>query len=535
MNVYIKRILADIKTIKQQIACLIAHDCECQNSNPPTPTIDQNNKVVNVVLSSDSEGTSIEQLVLVINDTEGFTVDEDENYIFTLTLEDESTHQFLFNLAKGDWGSGGTLVTTNDFTQVIQPISIITTGTTDDPTADNGVDIVTANLKTLAVFNQHLEFTDSLVEPNTSTLSIKQTLLDNLIKVDTLPDYLNDNNVVLAQPAVLTPGRIPYTTNDYTIQNSARLLWNNTNSNMEINGNLPLIKLKENLNNNFVTIGNASFGSGSLLFKNQLNKILLNIYNPSLAIDNPRLAIGNVSVIPTESQLYVYGGTNGANIDMRGSVTVDEANTDWEGNNWEISPNSIGISYFGSEGTSAGTVLGYTKNKLGVLRWGDTNNAIIVSNSNTGVVPIRFGINDTEIANLNDKGLEYQSDFSTDNVANPRWLTDKAYVDTTIQDTIDETIYNQVSSAGTLALTTDGSINYFTFTGTTTTWTTPPIASNTKKRVVIINQGSGNITLDSNLGANDLWESGVLVNSVTLIPGQTVSIYNNGINWTILN
>lgn len=206
------------------------------------------------------------------------------------------------------------------------------------------------------------------------------------------------------------------------------LLWDNTNSYFEVNGNAPRFTLKNNLNNFSTYFTNDAYGT--LFLKNHQDKTLAVFSNPVNSTSQPQMAIGNVSSIPTESQLYVYGGMNGANIDARGSATVDECNIDLEGNDWTTSPNSLGFSYFGSSATAFGTMMGYAKNKLGIIRFQDTNYAIINSDKSTGVSPIRFGINQIEIGNVNDKGFSYQSDFSSVNSSNPRWLADKGYVDT---------------------------------------------------------------------------------------------------------
>lgn len=243
--------------------------------------------------------------------------------------------------------------------------------------------------------------------------------------VNSLSGKTNSNN--------LTANRIPYTQSGNTITDSSRLTWDNANSTLGINGNSYLLKLQENLNNYWLTIGNNGFGNGSLAFKNHQGKYLALLQNPTSSSGQAQLAIGDTSSIPAESQLYVYGGQNGANIDMRGSYYRDETNMDFEGADWASNPNSIGISYFGGQFSSTtATTLGYPKNKMGVIRWGEANKAIIVSNNFTGMTPIMFGINDIEIGQVNDKGFSYKSDFASGNTSNPRWLTDKNYVDTSL-------------------------------------------------------------------------------------------------------
>lgn len=250
--------------------------------------------------------------------------------------------------------------------------------------------------------------------------------------VDAVNAGLGTKQNVLTNPVTGTfvAGRVPYSSSNSTLTNSSKLLWDNTNSYFEVNGNAPRFTLKNNLNNFSTYFTNNA--NGTLILKNHQDKTLAVFSNPVNSTSQPQMAIGNVSSIPVESQLYVYGGMNGANIDARGSVTTDEANIDLEGADWETNPNSIGLSYFGSNATSFGTVLGYAKNKLGVIRFQDTNYAIINSEKSGGISPIRFGINQIEIGNVNDKGFSYQSDFSSVNSSNPRWLTDKAYVDTKV-------------------------------------------------------------------------------------------------------
>ena len=231
----------------------------------------------------------------------------------------------------------------------------------------------------------------------------------------------------------ITSGRVGYGSVTNTLTDSSRFLWDNTNSQLELNGNLFGIKLKENLNNRYITISNGSLGGATLVMKNQLNQTLFNLNNPVNANDSAQLAIGDVNSIPAESQLYIYGGNNGANIDMRGKPSRDECNIDFEGADWATNPNSLGMSYFGALfSASTATTLNYPKQKMGIIRWGEANKAVIVSNNSTGMTPIMLGINDIEIGQVNDKGFEYKSNFASANTSNNRWLTDKEYVDNSI-------------------------------------------------------------------------------------------------------
>jgi len=230
----------------------------------------------------------------------------------------------------------------------------------------------------------------------------------------------------IVSTAGLTTGRVPYVSATNILSDSTRFLWDNTISNLEINGNNPRFTIKNNLSNHSWYLTAPS--SGGLKLQNHQGKTLAIFTNPVNVDNQPQLAIGQVTGIPSEAQLYIYGGQNGANIDMRGSVVMDQANTDWEGSDWDTTPNSIGVSYYGSNYSFGGTIMGYPNNKSGVLRWGNVNTAAITTFSESGITPLRFGINDVEITNLNNTGFSYQSDFSSLNISNPRWLVDKGFV-----------------------------------------------------------------------------------------------------------
>lgn len=87
---------------------------------------------------------------------------------------------------------------------------------------------------------------------------------------------------------------------------------------------------------------------------------------------------------------------------------------------------------------------------------------------------------------------------------------------------------NTISAAGTLTLTNAG---YYTFNGSTSTWTLPPLSGNTGIRFLIMNQGSGTLTVNSNAGGNDIYMSGSAVNMITIGVGEIAVLYNNSLSW----
>lgn len=86
------------------------------------------------------------------------------------------------------------------------------------------------------------------------------------------------------------------------------------------------------------------------------------------------------------------------------------------------------------------------------------------------------------------------------------------------------------SSAGTLTLDLTGT--FWHFTGTTTTWTLPPISGYTGVTYYLKNMGSGNITLNSNAGSNDIYDV-IAVNTLTIAPGVARIIINDGSVWAV--
>lgn len=108
------------------------------------------------------------------------------------------------------------------------------------------------------------------------------------------------------------------------------------------------------------------------------------------------VAIGNVSSIPTVSQLYIYGGGSGANIDARGDSTNeqrDEANIEVEHPDYDGSSfNANGVAMQVNGNVTTGTLMGYPKKNLGQLRFTNQTNFIRVINNRS----LRFATNNTE-------------------------------------------------------------------------------------------------------------------------------------------
>lgn len=93
---------------------------------------------------------------------------------------------------------------------------------------------------------------------------------------------------------------------------------------------------------------------------------------------------------------------------------------------------------------------------------------------------------------------------------------------------------NTISGAGTLTVVPTPQNSYYTFNGTTATWTLGTLASTANKFITLINMGSGAITLNTNAGGNDIWDGGSNVNTLPIPAGIVVRLYNNSLKYIIL-
>lgn len=101
---------------------------------------------------------------------------------------------------------------------------------------------------------------------------------------------------------------------------------------------------------------------------------------------------------------------------------------------------------------------------------------------------------------------------------------------TFLPDTVEIAFNGRLSyyeASGSIAM---GDTTIYTFSGTTATWTLPPVASYGGKFYVLKNKGTGTLTINSNAGANDIFDD-VPVNTISLLPGETYTIFNDGDKW----
>lgn len=87
-----------------------------------------------------------------------------------------------------------------------------------------------------------------------------------------------------------------------------------------------------------------------------------------------------------------------------------------------------------------------------------------------------------------------------------------------------------VSAAALLNL--DNNYSDYVFSGTTTTWILPPLAGYTNVKYFLKNRGTGNITLNTFAGGNDIYYTSA-INTINLLPGESAILGNDGTYWNI--
>lgn len=92
--------------------------------------------------------------------------------------------------------------------------------------------------------------------------------------------------------------------------------------------------------------------------------------------------------------------------------------------------------------------------------------------------------------------------------------------------------YRRVKTASA-ATTLDRSGSMWTFTGTVAaTWTLPALANNTGLEYLVKNKGTVDLTIQR-AGTDQLYTT-TAVNTITITPGSSARIVNDGVHWAVL-
>lgn len=114
----------------------------------------------------------------------------------------------------------------------------------------------------------------------------------------------------------------------------------------------------------------------------------------------------STNIVQNSSRLYVFGGLNGANIDVQGDgATFDSAGVEVEGSDYATNLDSTRIDFYGNAASGLGTTLGFTNQNMGrlIFQSGIAGGAVGIIINHTAK-PIVVGVNDQETGRFTDGG-----------------------------------------------------------------------------------------------------------------------------------
>lgn len=160
-----------------------------------------------------------------------------------------------------------------------------------------------------------------------------------------------------------------------------------------------------NYNYSWQTPSGGISGSGTTAFIPKFSSSSA-LTNSKIFETTNTISIGASTGIDAFTRLYVYGGSNGANIDARGApgAATDQAVCELQGADYSTSFKSMWMRYQGTDAT--GTTLGLANANLGEITFADPDNVLLRVIPN---IPMRFSINSIEQTRLDTSGWQLRS------------------------------------------------------------------------------------------------------------------------------
>ena len=198
------------------------------------------------------------------------------------------------------------------------------------------------------------------------------------------------------------------------------------------------------------------------------------------------------------SRMFIYGGPNGANLDIMGDASIvggDQAVVEVEGSDYGTpsgGQSSAALRYYGP--TALGSTMGFVNKRLGILDFGSASTSLIMNSTNT---PIIFATDFTERMRLTGSGslgigtTTPLSLLSLAGVAPAITLTSTSSVGRTFQlrngsaSTTAFDIFDNTSGTSRLVIDSIGRIGI----GTTTPQL-PLVISNASSAIALVSTGS---------------------------------------------
>lgn len=174
---------------------------------------------------------------------------------------------------------------------------------------------------------------------------------------------------------------------------------------------------------NFNTFNNKVGGTVTVGFlpKSSVTGPPSTLVNSKVFETTNTVSVGASTGIDAFTRFYVFGGAQGANIDVRGSAgaATDQSIIELQGADYSTSFKSIWLEYQGTD--AVGTTMGLANANLGQLTFADPSNVLIRTLTS---VPIRLAIGGTEIGQVTSNGLETRGAkaFRMNDSDNTNWI-----------------------------------------------------------------------------------------------------------------
>jgi len=134
-----------------------------------------------------------------------------------------------------------------------------------------------------------------------------------------------------------------------------------------------------NLNNAFqLRTGTAGTGAFDIYDTTNSTSRMMMTNDGELRIGSTTNVTGNTS------RLFVFGGSAGANIDVMGTTSVDQAIIELEGSDYDPNLNSLWLRYTG--GNAVGSTMGISNVNLGTISFQNSSNALIYTSNTAPII-----------------------------------------------------------------------------------------------------------------------------------------------------
>lgn len=246
------------------------------------------------------------------------------------------------------------------------------------------------------------------------------------------------------------------------------------------------------------------------------------------------VAVGN------NQQTWLWGGLTSTGLSLGSTTTASTSNSTLLKINRDGANASSAITTYGLTVANAHTGTTSTNVALYTSATGGTNNyAAIFNAGNVGIgtaAPTAQLHIAAGLATAGTSPLKFTTGtlLTSPEVGAMEYDGSRAYFTNGIGTRGEFQVNKVVLSNSGSPVTITTNYNIWVWYGTTATYTLPAVSvANTNYLIIIKNRGSGNVTLNSNAGGNDIYTASA-VNTITIAPGESYTLIMDGTYWIVI-